>query len=130
MPHAGQQGVGAVPAPEDDVHPVPEVRPHRPHRPRRGRHLRRYGRFCHFLALYLLYIVFLHFFIIAFKDVHGFCIDHHLIFYHRKLRVVREDVCFAMVFFNMYLPLALDVYNRLFIDSLGLMAVDEIRKHE
>ena len=28
----------------------------------------------------------------------------------------------------MYLPLALDVYNRLFIDRLGFMEVDEIKK--
>ena len=29
----------------------------------------------------------------------------------------------------MYLPLALEMYNRLFIDSLGLLAVYEIKKH-
>ena len=28
----------------------------------------------------------------------------------------------------MYLPVALEVYNRLFIDSSGFMAVDEIKK--
>ena len=29
----------------------------------------------------------------------------------------------------MYLPLALEVYNRLFIDSLGFMSVYTIKKH-
>ena len=29
----------------------------------------------------------------------------------------------------MYLPLALEVHNRLIIDSLGFMVVDKIRKH-
>ena len=29
----------------------------------------------------------------------------------------------------MYLPLDLEVYHRLFIDSLGFMAVDRIKKH-
>ena len=33
------------------------------------------------------------------------------------------------VFFSMYLPLALEVYNRLFMGSLGLMAVAKIKKH-
>ena len=33
------------------------------------------------------------------------------------------------VFFRMYLPLALEVHNRLIIDSLGFMVVDKIRKH-
>ena len=32
------------------------------------------------------------------------------------------------VFFRMYVPLALEVYNRLFIDNLGFMAVHEIKK--
>ena len=32
-------------------------------------------------------------------------------------------------FFRTYLPLALDVYNRLFIESLGVLVVNEIRKH-
>ena len=30
----------------------------------------------------------------------------------------------------MYLPLTLEVYDRLFINSLGFMVVDEIRKHQ
>ena len=33
------------------------------------------------------------------------------------------------VFFRMYFPLALEVYNRLFIESLGFMAVDIIEKY-
>ena len=33
------------------------------------------------------------------------------------------------VFFRVYLALALDVYNRLFIDCLGFIAVDQIKKH-
>ena len=41
-----------------------------------------------------------------------------------------REVFFAMkYFFGMYSPLALDVYNRLFVDSLGLMAVDTTKKH-
>ena len=32
-------------------------------------------------------------------------------------------------FFRMYLPLALEVYNRLFIESLGVLVVNEIKKH-
>ena len=37
-------------------------------------------------------------------------------------------VCHA-VFFRMYLPLALEVYNRLFINSLGFMVVDKVKTH-
>ena len=33
------------------------------------------------------------------------------------------------VFFRMYLPLALEEYSRLFVDSLGFMAVDKVKKH-
>ena len=33
------------------------------------------------------------------------------------------------VFFRMFVPLALEVYNRLFIDSLGFRLVDNIKKH-
>ena len=33
------------------------------------------------------------------------------------------------VFLKMYLPLALRVYNSLFIDSLCMMVVDEIKNH-
>ena len=33
------------------------------------------------------------------------------------------------VFFSMYLPLVWEVYNRLFIDSLGVMVVFQIKKH-
>ena len=34
------------------------------------------------------------------------------------------------VFFRMYLSLVLEVYNRLFIDSLGFMVVDKIKKYQ
>ena len=33
------------------------------------------------------------------------------------------------VFFRMYLPLDLEMYNILFIDSLGFMEGDKIKKH-
>ena len=33
------------------------------------------------------------------------------------------------VFFRMYSPLALELYNRLFIYRLGLMTVHKIKKH-
>ena len=41
----------------------------------------------------------------------------------------RSKVFSNEVFFRMYLPLALEVYNRLFIDSLGFMAVERIKIH-
>ena len=37
-----------------------------------------------------------------------------------------KEVVLAMSIFRMYLPLALEVYNRLFIDRLGFMVVDKI----
>ena len=41
-----------------------------------------------------------------------------------------RDVFLAMkYFFRMSLPLALEVCNRLFIDSFGFMAVDKIKNH-
>ena len=36
---------------------------------------------------------------------------------------------FLPLFFKMHLPLALRVYNSLFIDSLCMMVVDEIKNH-
>ena len=33
------------------------------------------------------------------------------------------------IFFRMYLALALEVYNRLFINTFGFMVVDKIKKH-
>ena len=50
-----------------------------------------------------------------------------------KLREVRiftggRSFCHE-VFYRMYVPLALEVYNRPFIDNLGFMAVDKIKKH-
>ena len=39
------------------------------------------------------------------------------------------DIFFYEVFVRMYLPLALEVYNKLIIDILGFMGVDEIKKH-
>ena len=39
------------------------------------------------------------------------------------------QIYFHEAFFRMHLPLALEVYNGLFIDSLGFMAVDSIEKH-
>ena len=34
-----------------------------------------------------------------------------------------------IIFFRMYLPLALEVYNISFIDSSGFMSVGKIKKH-
>ena len=39
-----------------------------------------------------------------------------------------RDVFFAMKYFSEW-TLALEVYNRLFIDSLGFITVDRIKKH-
>ena len=33
------------------------------------------------------------------------------------------------VFFRMYIPLDLEAYNRVFIDSVGFMVIDKIKKH-
>ena len=54
-----------------------------------------------------------------------------LIIYLRKLPEVRiftkGHIFCHEVFFRMYLPLALEVYNRLSIDNLGFMAEDKIK---
>ena len=43
---------------------------------------------------------------------------------------VARDACFTeRTYFRMYFPLALEMYNKLFIDGLVFMAVDQIKKH-
>ena len=45
--------------------------------------------------------------------------------------VFSQEGCILLheVFFKMNLPLALDVYNKMFIDSLGFVVVDKSRKY-
>ena len=54
------------------------------------------------------------------------------LYYHKfsEVHTFRGGTYFlpGSIFFRRYLPLALEVYNGLLIDSLGVMAVGEIRK--
>ena len=56
------------------------------------------------------------------------------IIYLKKLpevRIIMRGTYFLQwsIFFRMYLPLALEVYNRLFTDSFGFIVVNKIKKH-
>ena len=58
---------------------------------------------------------------------------HHNKYYHLPPEVPRGEYFHSIfcyeVYFRMYLPLALEVFYRLFIDSKCSMAVDKIKKH-
>ena len=58
-----------------------------------------------------------------------------LFIYHRKLLEVRiftggmSFLAWKCFFHRIYLPLVMEVLNRLFIDCLGFMMVNKIKKH-